>query len=243
MRSLLAARVGGSATRRSVWCTDAARDGMPVAGHAEREMPHSRRQVARRPQRRAQRSLEGRVPHSRGSGRATTSPRVDPPDAPSRGRSVVSETKPRDRLPPMADELPFDNLLEPIPLTPEQIVAQAEADERDRQRQLEWDAINAALSDDAMAVTRAMRRFRQRRRSDPDRTRLRGLRERLVPDRSDGRRGRDRPGPRGRVARSAAPIDQDYGDGPAMVIAGRPCRGGLQGFSPDHRMDWQPQPC
>jgi len=42
------------------------------------------------------------------------------------------------------------------PLTPEQIMAQAEADEREEQRRLEWAMILQALSDNSMAVTRAM---------------------------------------------------------------------------------------
>src|SRR5882762_6070967 len=53
-----------------------------------------------------------------------------------------------------------ENLPEPIPLTPEQLAAQAEADERDRQRQLEWALVVQALSDNSLAVVRAMRRFR-----------------------------------------------------------------------------------
>jgi hypothetical protein len=54
--------------------------------------------------------------------------------------------------------LPYRELDDAVGLTetPEQIAAQAEADERDRQRQLEWAMINQALSDNSMAVTRAM---------------------------------------------------------------------------------------
>ncbi len=37
-------------------------------------------------------------------------------------------------LSPLEDEPVIENLPEPIPLTPEQVRAQAEADERDRQR-------------------------------------------------------------------------------------------------------------
>jgi len=44
----------------------------------------------------------------------------------------VTETKPRGLLFPLPDDLPEDQLPEPIELTPEQILAQAEADERDR---------------------------------------------------------------------------------------------------------------
>ena len=44
----------------------------------------------------------------------------------------MSETKERGLLFPLPDDLPEDQLPEPVELTPEQIVAQAEADERDR---------------------------------------------------------------------------------------------------------------
>ena len=43
---------------------------------------------------------------------------------------------------------------------PEQLAAQAEADERDRQRQLQWALVVQALQDNSLAVVRAMRRFR-----------------------------------------------------------------------------------
>src|SRR6266568_5415032 len=73
-----------------------------------------------------------------------------------------SDTKPRERLlfSPLEDEPAIENLPEPIPLTPEQIVAQSEADERDRQRQREWALVVQALNDNSLAVVRAMRRFR-----------------------------------------------------------------------------------
>jgi hypothetical protein len=72
----------------------------------------------------------------------------------------VSETKLRE--PQFAipdDDPPEDNLPEPVALTPEQITAQKEAEERDRQRRLEWAIILQALNDNAMAVTRAMREW------------------------------------------------------------------------------------
>src|SRR5216684_2296478 len=72
----------------------------------------------------------------------------------------MTETKTREPLGPLQDELPLENLPEPIPLTPEQMRAQAEADERDRQRQLEWAMVVQALNDNSLAVVRAMRRFR-----------------------------------------------------------------------------------
>src|SRR5216684_2124139 len=74
----------------------------------------------------------------------------------------MTETKTREPLvlSPLEDEPATENLPEPIPLTPEQIAAQAEADERDRQRRLEWAMVVQALSDNSLAVVRAMRRFR-----------------------------------------------------------------------------------
>jgi hypothetical protein len=72
----------------------------------------------------------------------------------------VSETKTREPQFVFADDLPEDHLPAPVALTPEQIAAQKEADERDRQRRLEWAIILQALNDNSMAVFRAMRRFR-----------------------------------------------------------------------------------
>jgi hypothetical protein len=74
----------------------------------------------------------------------------------------MSETKTREPLlfSPLEDEPAVENLPEPIPLTPEQMAAQAEADEQDRQRQLEWALVVQALDDNSLAVVRAMRRFR-----------------------------------------------------------------------------------
>ena len=54
------------------------------------------------------------------------------------------------------DDLPEDNLPEPIALTPEQLAVQAEAEERNRQLKRDWAAINKALRDNSMAVMRAM---------------------------------------------------------------------------------------
>src|SRR5258707_1332419 len=61
---------------------------------------------------------------------------------------------------PLEDEPATENLPEPVPLTPEQTAAQAEADERDHQRQREWALVAQALNDSSLAVVRAMRRFR-----------------------------------------------------------------------------------
>lgn len=70
------------------------------------------------------------------------------------------KTKTRELQFALPDDLPTDHLPEPVALTPEQIAAQKEAEERDRQRRLEWAVVIQALSDNSMAVTRAMRRFR-----------------------------------------------------------------------------------
>ncbi len=74
----------------------------------------------------------------------------------------MSERKVREplALSPLEDESASENLPEPISLTPEQLAAQAEADERDRQRQLQWALVVQALSDNSLAAVRAMRRFR-----------------------------------------------------------------------------------
>ncbi len=71
----------------------------------------------------------------------------------------MSETKTREPLlfSPLEDE-PVGNLPEPIALTAEQLAAQAAAEEQDRLRRLDWAEINQALSDNSMAVTRAMSR-------------------------------------------------------------------------------------
>jgi hypothetical protein len=52
----------------------------------------------------------------------------------------MSETKPREPLvlSPLEDEPASKNPPEPVLLTPEQLAVQAEAAERDRQRQREW---------------------------------------------------------------------------------------------------------
>jgi hypothetical protein len=60
----------------------------------------------------------------------------------------------------LPDQPETDNLPEPVALTPERIATQAEANERDRQRELEWDRTIQALRDNSMAVFRALGRFR-----------------------------------------------------------------------------------
>jgi hypothetical protein len=74
----------------------------------------------------------------------------------------MSETKVRESQFAPLDDLPVDNLPEPITLTAEQVAAQAEAKERDRQRKREWAAINGALRDNSIAVMRAMSRWYSR---------------------------------------------------------------------------------
>jgi hypothetical protein len=61
---------------------------------------------------------------------------------------------------------PEDQLPEPVELTPEQLAAQAAEEQRDRQRRLDWAVTVQALNDNAMAVTRAMRRFRDESEQD-----------------------------------------------------------------------------
>jgi hypothetical protein len=72
----------------------------------------------------------------------------------------MSETKTREPQFALPDELPEDQLPEPVALTPEQIAARAEAEERDRERRLEWAVVIQALNDNSMAVFRALQRFR-----------------------------------------------------------------------------------
>jgi len=76
------------------------------------------------------------------------------------------ETKAREPLLAPLDDAPEDHLPEPVQLAPEQIAAQAEEEERDRQRQFEWDRTIRALRDDSMAVFRAMRKFRHESEQD-----------------------------------------------------------------------------
>ena len=66
---------------------------------------------------------------------------------------------PADRL---DGDLPADHLPEPVALTPEQIAARNALIEQDRLRRADWDAINQALRDDAMSVTRGIGRWHRR---------------------------------------------------------------------------------
>ena len=78
----------------------------------------------------------------------------------------MSETKNRGLLFPLPDDLPEDQLPEPIELTPEQLAAQAAEEQRDRQRRLDWAVTVQALNDNSMAVFRALRRFRDETEQD-----------------------------------------------------------------------------
>jgi hypothetical protein len=80
----------------------------------------------------------------------------------------MSETKTRVPDFPLDDDLPADHLPEPVALTPEQIAARNALIEQDRLRRADWDAINKALRDDAMSVTRGIGRW-YRREGDQER--------------------------------------------------------------------------
>jgi hypothetical protein len=74
--------------------------------------------------------------------------------------SATQEAQVEGLLFPFDGDVSDDHLPEPMPLTPEQAAALAEAEERDRQRQLEWASTVRAIEDNSMAVFRAMGRFR-----------------------------------------------------------------------------------
>jgi hypothetical protein len=119
-----------------------------------------------------------------------------------------------------ADRRALENLPEPVPLTPEQIAAQVEADERDRQRRFEWAMILQALSDNSMAVTRAMHPWHPR---EHDRERQI---ERVLASYEDGSFLIDRLGAEGVIDRDLVVVLLDlrrrligeYGDTPALVM-------------------------
>jgi hypothetical protein len=68
----------------------------------------------------------------------------------------VTQTTTREPVFCQIDDAPDDNLPEPIRLTPEEY---AEAVAREEGYRREWAAINRALRDNSMAVTRAMSRW------------------------------------------------------------------------------------
>jgi hypothetical protein len=134
----------------------------------------------------------------------------------------MSETKTREPLlfSPLEDEPEIENLPEPIPLTPEQLAAQAEAEERDRLRRLDWAAINQALTDNAMAVTRAMSRWYSRPGERENRT------EKVMTRFEDGSFLLDRLGALGVIDQDLAVVllhfrrrlIAEYGGGPAAIM-------------------------
>jgi hypothetical protein len=69
-----------------------------------------------------------------------------------------TKTKTREQPFPQPDEEPTGDLPKPPRLTPQEV---AEAQEREEQYRREWVAINNALSENAMAVFRAMRMSRR----------------------------------------------------------------------------------
>jgi hypothetical protein len=95
----------------------------------------------------------------------------------------MSETKTRVLDFPLDDDLLADHLPEPVALTPEQIAARNALIEQDRLRRADWDAINKALRDDAMSVTRGIGKMvpARRRPGAPHRTRPEPLCVRIVP--------------------------------------------------------------
>ncbi len=72
-------------------------------------------------------------------------------------------TKVEDALLTIPEDLPEVNLPETVQLSAEERAALATAEERDRQRRQEWAAINRALTNNAMAVTRAISRWHPRK--------------------------------------------------------------------------------
>jgi hypothetical protein len=152
----------------------------------------------------------------------------------------MTETKTREPLvfSPLQDEPVIENLPEPIPPTPEQIRARAEADERDRQRQFEWALVFQALSDNSLAVVRAMRRFR----SETEQEQV----ERVLTSYEDGSFLIDRLGAGLVVDQNLAVVllnlrrrlVEEYGDTPATVmLIERAVR--LPGLHSDQRLDRQ----
>ena len=74
-----------------------------------------------------------------------------------------TKTKTREGVFAPLEDPPEGHLAEPVELSPEQLARRAEAEEREQQYRREWAEINAALKDNAAAVTRAMSRWHPRR--------------------------------------------------------------------------------
>jgi hypothetical protein len=70
-----------------------------------------------------------------------------------------TKTKTREGVFAPLEDPPEGHLAEPVELSPEQLARRAEAEEREQQYRREWAEINAALKDNAAAVTRAMSRW------------------------------------------------------------------------------------
>jgi hypothetical protein len=132
----------------------------------------------------------------------------------------MSDTKAREPLLAPLDDAPEAHLPESLALTAEQIAAQAEADDRDRQREREWAAMNQALRDNSMAVTRAMHRWHPRK---GDRERQI---ERVMTSVSDGSFLINRLGAEGVIDQDLAVVlldlrrrlIEEHGDTPAAVM-------------------------
>jgi hypothetical protein len=132
----------------------------------------------------------------------------------------MNETKTQE--PPLFSPLDDEpgNLPEPTPLTPEQLAAQAEANEREEQRRLEWWMILRALSDNSMAVTRAMHPWYPRERDREHHV------ERVLSRLRDGSFLIDRLGAEGVIDQDLVVVLLDlrrrlideYGDTPASVM-------------------------
>ena len=118
----------------------------------------------------------------------------------------------------LPDQPETENLPEPVELSREQIAAQTEADERDRQRELEWDRTIQALRDNSMAVFRAMARFRDESEQEHVGRTLAGF--------EDGRFLIDRLGAAGVVDQDLAVVllelrhrlIDEYGNAPAALM-------------------------
>ncbi len=129
----------------------------------------------------------------------------------------MSETKVREPLFSSLDDEPTGDLPEPLRLTPEQY---AEAMARDEQRRRDWAAINKALRDNSMAVTRAMSRWYSRPGERERRT------ERVMTRFDDGSFLIDRMGAEGVIDQDLTVVllhyrrglIEDYGDGPAALM-------------------------
>jgi hypothetical protein len=132
----------------------------------------------------------------------------------------VSETKARTPQFEIPDDPPEGQLPEPVTLTPEQLTAQAEAEERDRKRRLEWALINRALADNSMAVMRAISQWHPREGESEKHV------ERVLTSVEDGSFLLDRLGAAGVVDQDLAIVllalrqrlTKDYGSGPAALM-------------------------